>query len=315
LGYQYGIIDAHCDAIWKMWETGERHFYDAGTATLVNYQRLKQSRVAVQSFAVFVPPRVHQIASWQTALDMIDLFYQYILKDQHEIQLILDRQSLNRAVQQQKIGALLTIENAGVFQEHLPNVRVAYQLGVRSVGLTWNGANALADGTGERRGGGLTHFGRAVVKEMNRLNMIVDISHLSEAAFWDVAAISESPIIASHSNAKAICTHPRNLTDKQISAIIQKNGMIGLTFVPEFISDSPSVDALMLHIEHILSLGGEDALGFGSDFDGSDRLLPGLSHSGEWSHLINRLSMYFNESIVEKLLFKNWWSFYQKALK
>lgn len=144
--------------------------------------------------------------------------------------------------------------------------------------MTWNGRNELADGVGESETeGGLTRFGRAVVQEMNRLGMVVDASHLSEAGFWDVLEVSNQPVITSHANSRCICNHRRNLTDEQIRALAARGGVIGLTFYPDFIHpDQPSLEKLLDHMDHIISLAGVDCIGLGSDFDGIDQVTSGL---------------------------------------
>src|SRR5690606_30161839 len=115
-------------------------------------------------------------------------------------------------------------------------LRIFYRLGVRAVGLTWNYRNELADGQAEAEsGGGLTRAGRAVVREMERLGMLIDVSHLSDASFEQVLEVAEGPVFASHSNARRICRHPRNLTDEQIRAIAARGGVIGINFAPQFL--------------------------------------------------------------------------------
>ncbi|KAF0193600.1 MAG: membrane dipeptidase [Bacillota bacterium] len=146
-----------------------------------------------------------------------------------------------------------------------------HKLGVRAIGLTWNERNQIAEGVGEcRSGGGLTDFGVSAIKEMNRLGIIVDVSHLSEPGFWDVIKVTDKPIIASHSNAKAICNHVRNLSDDQIKALAKNGGVMGLNMCHEFLSsDRPVViEHVMDHIEHVFSLVGSKHIGIGADLDG-----------------------------------------------
>jgi len=144
--------------------------------------------------------------------------------------------------------------------------------------LTWNHRNEIADGVFDRRTkGGLTRFGVEVIQEMNRLNMLIDVSHLSEAGFWDVLEVSRKPVMASHSNCRRICDSPRNLSDDQIKSLAGAGGVMGLCFVPDFVHLSePSLDKLIDHVDHVTELAGIDCLGLGSDFDGFEAALPGL---------------------------------------
>ena len=144
---------------------------------------------------------------------------------------------------------------------------------MRAITLTWSNRNDIADGINEEvTGGGLTVFGRSVVAEMNRLGMLVDVSHISTKSFWDVMQVTTKPIIATHSNAKTLCSHPRNLNDEQIKAIADNDGMIGITFAGQFLEEdynNACIESIYRHIDYMLNLvGNDDHIGFGSDFDG-----------------------------------------------
>ena len=187
------------------------------------------------------------------------------------------RADIDRAIAAGKIAAFLSIEGGEALAGSLGVLRMLYKVGVRSLTLTWNGRNELGDGVGAS-GKGLTAFGRAVVREMNDLGMLVDVSHLSERGFWDAMKVSTQPLIASHANCRALCDHPRNLTDAQIRAVAGQGGVIGVTFVPDFLGgETPSVDNVLDHIDHMIAVGGEDCVGLGSDFDGTKELPAGLA--------------------------------------
>ena len=174
-----------------------------------------------------------------------------------------------------KLAAILVIENSDGVERSLNILKSLHHLGVRSIGLTHDPTSWAAAGNAETdSGGGLTRFGVQLVKEMNRLGMLVDVSHISEHGFWNVLEIAERPVIASHSNCKALCGHPRNLTDEQIKRIAQNGGVIGATFVTWFIDDdAPSFSRYIDHIDHIVNLVGDDHVGIGSDFDGGGEQL------------------------------------------
>jgi len=171
-----------------------------------------------------------------------------------------------------RIAAVLTIENSEVLERSLWVLPVLQRLGVRSMTLTWSYRAHAADGAFENvTRGGLTHFGRDLVRLMNEYGMIVDISHISDQGFWDVIDVTNAPIIGSHNACRALCEHPRNLTDDQIRAVADNGGVIGVTYVPSFMDADESkhtMERLLDHFDHIAQVGGTDCIGLGSDFDG-----------------------------------------------
>jgi len=148
------------------------------------------------------------------------------------------------------------------------NPVLLFQLvGVRMWSLTHSARNVISDGCGEPTGAGLSKFGRRFVQELNRQRILIDISHISDAGFWDVLELSEAPIMATHSNCRALCTHPRNLTDDMIKALVDKGGMVCLNFFPFFVkAQDPTVEDLLDHIDHISELAGPEVVGLGPDF-------------------------------------------------
>ena len=176
-----------------------------------------------------------------------------------------------------RIAAVLTIENSEVLERSLWVLPMLQRLGVRSMTLTWSYRAHAADGAFENvTGGGLTHFGRDLVRSMNELGMIVDISHISDQGFWDVIDVTDAPIIGSHNACRALCEHPRNLTDDQIRAVADNGGVIGVTYVPAFVDADESkrtLDRLLDHFDHIAQVAGTDCVGLGSDFDGGGDVL------------------------------------------
>ncbi|MNV60055.1 Membrane dipeptidase [compost metagenome] len=195
---------------------------------------------------------------------------------------------------------------------NLTHLRILYHLGVRSAGLTWNYANWAADGVMEPRKGGFTKKGKLMLKEIETMGIIVDVSHLSVAAFWELIEVYPKPFIASHSNAIQICPHPRNLSDDQIKAIIQCKGLMGITFVPYFLDNlNPTVQisSILKHIDHVCALGGESHIGFGSDFDGIEQWVKDLRHVGQYGNIIEALCKNYTESQVEAFLYGNWRNF------
>ena len=177
---------------------------------------------------------------------------------------------------------------------------------MQSIGLTWNNANLAADGVGEKRGAGLTSFGREIVQFNNQHKILTDVSHLSENAFWEVMEEATYPI-ASHSNAKAICNHRRNLSDQQAEAMFAKNSMIHVVYCPPFVKEQgdATIADLIKHIDHFCSLGGIKKIGLGSDFDGIDTKIVNLEDASMQPNLINELLKHYSETEVEGFAYQN----------
>jgi membrane dipeptidase len=307
------IIDSHCDLLSKMLLDPLINFNQIQPDIAINLPRLQQVNIALQFFAIYIPEKIEGMR-FEPILDCIDLFYQKIAANP-AIAFIQDNNDLEQVIQGEKIGALLTLEGVEGLAGSLRNLRIVYYLGVRCIGITWNYANWAADGVMEARNGGFSIKGKRFVKECNKLGILLDVSHLSETGFWQLMDMSKEPVLASHSNTFEVCPHPRNLTNEQIKAIIAKNGVIGLTFVPWFVKpNNPQISDLLFHIDPICSLGGENHLGFGSDFDGIDSFVPNLEHAGHYDHLVNELSKKYTASLVEKILFNNWMHFLKNSL-
>lgn len=311
-------VDTHCDVLWKMWRDSNLSFYETPSTLQVHMNHIRKSQVKLQTFAVFVPPSVPVAERFYTAIKMIDIFFEKIVKQSREISLVFHAGDLpDDGWSDKQWGAILSLEGADALQGELHHLRILYRLGVRSMGLTWNWRNEAADGVLEPSPGGLSQFGRELVREAEDLGILLDISHLAEKPFWEVMEQNrDRPIIASHSNCKSVHNHPRNLTDEQIKAIMQTGGVIGLTFVPPFLSGKNRTDIsdLLFHIEHVLSLGGENHLGFGSDFDGIDETMMDLTDAGEYNRLEEELLKRYPEKIVKKIFFDNWIRVYREVL-
>ncbi|KAF9124260.1 hypothetical protein BGX30_001029 [Mortierella sp. GBA39] len=178
---------------------------------------------------------------------------------------------------------------------------VPVQEGVRFLGITWNHANWAADGVMEKRKGGFTEKGKQLIELCNETGLLLDVSHLSEAGFWELAERSKRPFIASHSNAKTVCPHARNLNDEQIRAIAAMDGRIGITFVPYFVKEGPGpvVPADVLpHIERMCEQGAGNMLMFGSDFDGIETWIQNLEHPGRYPAFIDLLLARYPEDLL-----------------
>lgn len=272
------VIDTHCDTILEVMR-GRRSLGVRSSEGHLDFPRLREGGVAAQFFAVYIEPEYKPDRGLERALEVLDRLYTEVDTYPDQAEVALSVADIHRIRQAGKVAVVLAIEGGEAIGHNLANLRMLYRLGVRSIGLVWNQRNLIADGIGERRtGGGLTNFGVAVVKEMNRLGMAVDVSHLADPGFWHVAETAEAPFIASHSNARAVCDHPRNLTDDQIKALAAAGGVMGLNFAPAFVApEHASLSKLVDHLDHVVALVGPEHIGLGSDFDGIGSTPEGLA--------------------------------------
>lgn len=284
------IVDGHCDTLWQAPKEG-RTLLERSSKGHLDLPRLIDGGVQLQFFALFSDPAHGPVGFTVEALAMVERFYQAVDGSEGRLLPLRWREDLDQLAPGRVLG-LLSIEGAEPLHGRVDILRLFFRLGVRAVGLTWNFRNELADGQldGDSRGG-LTPAGRAIVREMGRLGMIVDCSHLSDAGFWDLLEQTEAPIIASHSNARAICNHKRNLTDDQLKAIASRGGVVGINFLPHFLNEKgdASLDDVVRHIEHMAEVAGIQTIGLGSDYDGIGKTPVGLEHVGKISAVAEAL--------------------------
>lgn len=216
------------------------------------------------------------------------------------------------ASQEGKCGAVLTVEGGAALAGDLERVKVLADSGVKALTLTWNGSCEIGDGAMVMHPHGLTAFGKLAVPALEQHGIVLDVSHASDPLFDDVAQLAEYPFLASHSNSRAVCNHPRNLTDEQFFTIRDRAGLVGLNFHPPFLSglETATFDDLLRHTEHFLALGGEDTLALGTDFDGAQMFTPltGIESMGLiWENFVK---FGYPEPLLEKIFFKNAWKFF-----
>jgi membrane dipeptidase len=309
------IADAHCDTALSVQESGA-DFYENDFQ--LNLKKLCDTRDRLQFFAAFAYPVQFRNNELTKVLSIIDQVYLAEEKYPDKIKVCLDAQAIDKAVLDGKVAALLSIEGGECLNGELSVLRQLYRLGVRSMLLAWNHRNLLADGAEETNGGGLSEFGRQVVSEMERIGMLVDVSHLCEASFNDVMALVSKPVIASHSNARAVCDNPRNLRDPQLLAIKNNGGVIGINFYTHFLNNSPkaTMDDVLRHIEYICSVVGEDHIGIGTDYDGIESAPDGLDSTHLLPALFERLArLNYSESFIEKFAGMNLMRVLRQVLK
>jgi membrane dipeptidase len=272
------VVDGHIDTLLELVNGKVTGIGEPNNVIHVDLPRMKKGGVNVQLFAAFIEPAYKPERALKRSLQLVSRMLKEIEGNQEEIALALSFNDIEKINAKGKIAAIISIEGGEAISGDLEVLYALYKLGVRSIGLTWNERNDIAEGVGEKHAhGGLTSFGHDVVKEMNRLGMVVDVSHMTEKSFWGVIEASEKPIIASHSNAYSVCAHLRNLKDDQIKALAQNGGVMGMNFAPPFIAkENANIDKLIAHIDHIAGLVGTDHIGLGSDYDGIPSTPEGL---------------------------------------
>ncbi len=303
------IIDAHCDSLLGVLNNNRKLgiLSEEGQA---DFPRLISGGVKLQFFAMFIESRFKPNQAVLRALEGIEAFHRQVEENGDLICFVDSKKKLKMLFNKNnKMGALLAIEGGEALGGQLSMLGVLYRLGVRCLGLTWNQSNEIADGVGVGSAHqGLTKFGRDVLEEMNELGMLIDLSHIAEKGYWDALKCSRKPVIVTHANCRSLCDHQRNLNDKQLRALAEQGGCLGITFVPQFIDEgTPSIEKIVDHIQYALRKMGEDHVGIGSDFDGMDFTVQGLEDAGKFPALIKALkNRGFSEMVIEKVMGNNW---------
>lgn len=297
------LFDAHCDILSRLTLMPQEHI--ASNSGHWDLARMKQFNPQAQVMSLF----------W----DSKSIFPKYMVKRQlrnikREASIYRDNVSLcttmeqaKEAAGQNKVAIFLSLEGAELWGCTTRELEKLYQEGVRMVNLTWNHANALSGSCVEEPERGLSDAGREYVRRMQQLNMLVDVSHLSDRGFWDVMEITKLPVIASHSNSRTVFNHPRNLTDEMFTAIIKWHGVVGLNACASFLGEGKvTEDALLRHLEQFLSLGGERSVALGGDWDGCRALPEGYTGIWSWANFYNRLLREnYAENLVRDLFYNN----------
>jgi membrane dipeptidase len=260
------VVDSHHDILIDILESRQKGLH--GRINQYWAPKLEKGGVKVQVFPVFIDTWMLPELALRRTLQMVEAFHSD-LEDDHSCIVPVDSYTgIKKAVASGKIAAILGLEGAEGLGNDVGLFQTFYRLGMRVVALTWNRRTAFADGTGEQgTHGGLTNLGFAAIRELNRLNILIDLSHINEACFFDALKTTNQTVIASHSNAKGIYDHPRNLSDDQIRALAQNGGVVGLLMHPGIIDpQNPTLSRCVDHLAYIADLVGIDHVGIGSDF-------------------------------------------------
>lgn len=319
------LIDMHCDTISAIYykrkkgETCELLENDLH----IDLKKLIHTGYLAQNFAIFIDKKEVD-DPFQEAIHMIDLFYQELSKNSDIIAYAGSFDDFCKNRENGKLSAFLTLEEGAILKGSLANLRTMYRLGARMMTLTWNYENELASpnynctnskhptNTTPFTSWGLTELGKEFVVEAERLRMILDVSHLSDAGFYDVLEITKRPFVASHSNSRTISGHVRNLTDDMIRKLAERGGVTGMNLCPNFLShpweDTPkkgTIQEIIRHIKHIESVGGIECIGLGTDFDGIDghEELPDASTMPLLFDALKKEG--YSEEKIDKIFYKN----------
>lgn len=347
------VFDGHNDVLLRLHMKRSAHaatdFLEGDGEGHLDLPRMQQGGMAAGFFAIFVPPKgdddlsfasmngaegydlklpppIDQPYALSQTLAMAGLLSRIEAASDGGVRICTTANDVRHCLKHQTLATIMHIEGAEAIDTDFLALDVLYRAGLRSVGLVWSRPTQFAHGVPFRFpalpdiGGGLTDAGRELVRALNQKRMMIDLSHLNEAGFWDVAAISDAPLVATHSNAHALCPHARNLTDRQLAAIRDTGGMVGLNFATAFLrpdgrmrSDTP-IDLMVDQIDHLVEHLGIDGVGFGSDFDGA--IVPAdMRDVTGLPVLINALrARGYDDQALRKLCAENWISVLERTL-
>lgn len=298
------LFDCHCDTISRVIAEGGSLRKNGFHTDL---ERLHKFAPCTQVFAVCAETLDRPV---EEADAMLRRLSQEIEENSDIVMLCLNFHDIKKAAESGKVAVFISIEGC----EQISSLESAYQNGVRILHPTWNFDNELC-GAAVGSGRGLTEKGRAFVKKAQHMGFALDMSHISERGFWDTLEACEKPVIAGHSNARAICNVPRNLTDEQFNALVTVGGGTGINLYPEFLGLGKDINAVIAHIEHFLSLGGERSVFLGCDFDGIDSTPTGLDGVQKLDKLYNELlNRNYPEALVRALFWDNLYDIMEKML-
>ena len=303
------FVDLHCDTLLTMQQTGTGLDTAPGHVCL---DKLNQSGALLQCFAAYIPMnetaveyRV-SVEPWVYFLQQAELFARETARFPDVLRPVRSMNEIRENLRAGRVSAVLTVEDGACIDGKIERVQTMYDHGVRLVTLTWNYENSIGYPNAEDpalHGLGLKEFGLEVLAEMGRLGMIVDVSHLSEGGFWDVVRENKKPFVASHSCARALCSHSRNLTDEQLRALGDAGGVCGVNFYSRFLRDDSDYTAnadILRHLAHIIDKAGSEAAALGSDFDGIDCGLELEDYTG-LPHLAEQIADRFGADLAEKI--------------
>lgn len=338
------IFDGHNDVLLRLWQMGDKSaetfFLNGGRHGHLDLPRAQAGGFAGGLFAVFIPSSANGVGSdgkkpetlppaleeaQAATIELVSLLARMERASEGRVRICRSSRDIRAAMASGALAAVLHVEGAEMIDPDLRMLDVLYQAGLRSIGPVWSRPNIFGYGVPFRFpstadiGPGLTDKGRELVKASNRLKIMIDLSHLNEQGFWDVASLSNAPLVASHSNVHALSPHSRNLTDRQLDAIRGSDGLVGVNFGTMFIradgrkDPDTKLDELVRHIDYLVDRIGIDRVGLGSDFDGTT--VP--KELGDASHLPALVKALknkgYDDEAVRKISHENWVSVLERT--
>ncbi|WEX11971.1 dipeptidase [Chelativorans sp. AA-79] len=340
------VFDGHNDALLRLYLSGrsdvEASFLQGAPGGHIDLPRAKAGGFSGGMFAIFPPPlergratgagegdespTLDRTEALLSTMAMASILFRLERASDGALMVCRSAQEVRAAMERGSVAGVFHIEGAEAIDPDLALLDVLHAAGLRSLGLVWSRPNAFGHGVPFRFpatpdiGPGLTDAGKALVRACNRLKILVDLSHLNEQGFRDVAAISDAPLVATHSNVHAICEHARNLTAWQLDAIRDSGGMVGLNFAAGFLrpdgrmSSDTGLDIMLRHLDMLLEALGEDGVGLGSDFDGA--VIPSvIGDVAGLPRLIEALAEHgYGRELVEKIAWRNWLGVLERSI-
>ena len=334
------VFDGHNDVLLRLWmkKQGDpiADFLNGDEGGHLDLPRMIKGGFQGGFFAIFAPSpadadldddedmnpppanQVGQIGALSATIGMASILFRIEERSEGRFKVCRTVAELRDAVSQGKIAAIFHIEGAEAIDPELKSLDVLHKAGLRSLGLVWSRDNAFGHGvpfkfpSSPDTGPGLTEAGKALVRRCNELKIMVDVSHLNEKGFWDVARHSNAPIVATHSNAHLLSASSRNLTDEQLKIIGKSGGMVGLNFANGFLradgrwQSENGLDTMLRHLDHLMKVAGEDHVGLGSDFDGA-RIPSQIGDVTGLPRLVEAMAAHgYGEDLSRKLCSENW---------
>lgn len=305
------LFDMHGDTLSACYQSGESL---CSNEQHIDLRRGRRYAPWCQVFAAFVPDTLHGKAAYRYCCRLLSFGAEQESRYPQQLSLVVDRAGLESAVRSGRCAGILAVENGAALAGKIPHITALAKRGVRVMTLTWNGDNELGHGCLSSSREGLTKFGRQAVREMCRVGIVPDVSHLNEAGFWDVATLSEMPFIASHSLSRSVHDHPRNLTNAQFKELRRRGGLVGISLCTDHLG-APDFEAVYRHVAQFLSLDGDTTVALGGDLDGT--AIP-----EEWGGMVvyEQLAEYLinrglSETTVDAIFFKNAFDFFSATLQ
>ena len=324
------FIDMHCDTLMKAVNDDISDIFELQDSML-DIKRMKKGNASTEFFAIFFPPLKDGLIELDGKTFSDDEYFNRLYtcykntmeRGKDYISEAMNADDIVKNESANLMSAMLTFEDGRLVDGSLDNMKKYYDMGIRLITLTWNGENCFGFPCSKDKDAmakGLKPFGKEAVEYMNELGILIDVSHLSDGGFWDVAEISKYPFVASHSNCRSLSPHQRNLTDEMIKEMAEKGGVSGINFAPPFLDSditarNSTLEILSLHLRKMIDVGGEDFPALGSDLDGIGGNLE-VDCISKMSMIFDRLKADgVSERIIEKIAYKNAFRVIREAMK